>query len=72
MFFEPHNYTHGWKAVFAAQILAPRFGGLEAVTNALDFFQRLGKQVPFFRWSLSYMSEEKQDVLCQSVVYYLL
>ena len=42
MSFEPHNYTHGWKAVFAVQILAPRFGGLEAVTNALDFFQRIG------------------------------
>ena len=42
MSFGPHNYTHGWKAVFAAKILAPRFRGLEAVTNALDFFQRIG------------------------------
>ena len=40
--FGPHNYTHGWKAIFAAQILAPRFGGLEAVTNAQYFFQHVG------------------------------
>ena len=42
MSFGPHNYTHGWKAVFAAKILAPMFRGLEAVTNALYFFQRIG------------------------------
>ena len=25
--FGPHNYIHGWKAVFDEQILVPRFGG---------------------------------------------
>ena len=40
--FGPHNYTHGWKAIFATQILAPKFWGLEAVTNAQYFFQRVG------------------------------
>ena len=29
---------HGWKAFFDEQILASRFGGLEQVTKALDFF----------------------------------
>ena len=38
MHFGPHTYIHGWKAVFDEQILAPRFGGLESVTKALDFF----------------------------------
>ena len=41
MHFGPHNYIHGWKAVFDEQILAPRFGGLEPVTKALDFFQHV-------------------------------
>ena len=42
MHFGPHNFLHGWKAVFDEQILAPRFGGLEPVTKALDFFQHVG------------------------------
>ena len=42
MHFGPHNYIHGWKAVFDEQILAPRFGGLEPVTKA--FFNMLGSK----------------------------
>ena len=43
MHFGPHNYIHGWKAVFDEQILAPNFGGLEPVTKALKhFFQDVG------------------------------
>ena len=39
---KPNNYTHGWKAVFDGKSLAPGLRGLEAVINALDFFQRIG------------------------------
>jgi len=42
--FEPHNYTYGWKAVLDGKILVPRLRGLEAVINALDFFNALGRK----------------------------
>ena len=42
MHFGPHNYIHGWKAVYDEQIFAPRFGGLEPVTKA--FFNMLGSK----------------------------
>ena len=35
--FEPHNYIHGKTDIFNAEILQPRFGGLEAMTNARGF-----------------------------------
>ena len=67
---KPHNYTHGWKALFDAKILVPGFRGLEVVINALDFLQHIGQEVLFFRWSLSYLvdflDKKKQQAVALS------